>query len=904
MIFKDGWLRMKAWMVMAVTVMGVQSSVQGQVANSDFYTATAGLALSVAAPGVLGNDTGSGSLTAALVTGPANGTLTFNADGSFVYTPTNNFTGMDGFTYRARTTMASSSPASVDIMVLGPGELFHDDFSRPTNNGSIFPWTLVSGYVGVGTWGISNVSGTWGITNGLMRGTGTNYCYGYTYNGNTNWTDYSVEGQFRFSRNSAASAGILGRLNPVTGAHYAVWIYPEQSDEYNVPPLNGIPRLWLYKYESWTSYTSIGQWSSLPAVGTNWHTLKLAFQGSNIFAYFDGTLVTNATDDGSLDGQPAYTNGSMGLNLWISTTPYIFSVDNLIVRTPVASTANAADDTYAAAAATGPTLYVPAPGILANDTGSGTLTALLVSGPANGNLTLTNNGGFSYTPTNNFVGIDSFTYQCKDGTTTSGVATVTLTVSNLVFDLAIGKSGAATIPATSNLAYTISVTNNGPAGVSSVTVTDALPAGVGFVSASGNWATNNGLVTWSLGTLASGQVSNLTLTIAAPVSGTLTNAASVGPLLNDSNPANNMTPPVLTTVTPVADVGLGNTGPAGVVYGTSFNYTISVTNLGPSTAAGLSVTDTVPAGLVFVAASANWTTNGSQVVWTNLGSLASGKTTNLTLTVQSTSSGIATNLAGGSSSTTDPNPANNTAPPVVTTITKALPIVTWLAPANIVYGTPLSTNQNDATSSVPGNFVYNPTNGTVLTVRTNALQAVYTPLDTNYATTNLSVPLVVMPALVRVSADDKTRLYSLTNPVLTASYNGFVNNENANVLSGSPALSTPANSASPAGDYPIAVALGTLSNANYSFFFTNGTLRVTPAPVPVITSFGLTNGAANLTWTSFAGATYRVQAIDNLSGTNWSDMASDVMASGSTVTQTNLPGNVIQRYYRVWLRTL
>ena len=71
-------------------------------------------------------------------------------------------------------------------------------------------------------------------------------------------------------------------------------------------------------------------------------------------------------------------------------------------------------------------LHVSAPGVLANDSsGSGALTALLASGPAHGTLTSTNNGGFTYTPANNFVGNDSFTYKATDGQTTSSVATVT-----------------------------------------------------------------------------------------------------------------------------------------------------------------------------------------------------------------------------------------------------------------------------------------------------------------------------------------------------------------------------------------------------------------------------------------------------------------------------------------------
>ena len=53
------------------------------------------------------------------------------------------------------------------------------------------------------------------------------------------------------------------------------------------------------------------------------------------------------------------------------------------------------------------------------------LTAILVSGPAHGTLTLNADGSFSYTPDANFNGADSFTYKANDGTADSNVATVT-----------------------------------------------------------------------------------------------------------------------------------------------------------------------------------------------------------------------------------------------------------------------------------------------------------------------------------------------------------------------------------------------------------------------------------------------------------------------------------------------
>ena len=120
--------RLKAQIILAFVMIGVWHLVQGQIATNDFYVAQEGSAFTVPAPGVLANDMGS-NLTATLVNSPANGTLALNVDGSFTYTPTNNFTGMDGFTYQTAGS-SGSGLATVDIMVVAPGELFYDNFAR------------------------------------------------------------------------------------------------------------------------------------------------------------------------------------------------------------------------------------------------------------------------------------------------------------------------------------------------------------------------------------------------------------------------------------------------------------------------------------------------------------------------------------------------------------------------------------------------------------------------------------------------------------------------------------------------------------------------------------------------------------------------------------------------------
>jgi hypothetical protein len=83
------------------------------------------------------------------------------------------------------------------------------------------------------------------------------------------------------------------------------------------------------------------------------------------------------------------------------------------------------------------------------------------------------------------------------------------------------------------------------------------------------------------------------------------------------------------------------------------------------------------------------------------------------------------------------------------------PTLTWTNPASIVYGTPLSSDQRNATASVPGTFTYSPPEGTVLYAITDQpLSVVFTPTDTaDYpivaASTNINVyaakPTIIWP---------------------------------------------------------------------------------------------------------------------------------------------------------------
>ena len=78
--------------------------------------------------------------------------------------------------------------------------------------------------------------------------------------------------------------------------------------------------------------------------------------------------------------------------------------------------------------------------------------------------------------------------------------------------------------------------------------------------------------------------------------------------------------------------------------------------------------------------------------------------------------------------------------------TRITPKITWSNPANRIYGTALNSTQLDASTSVPGTFVYTPTSGTKLSVGMHTLNTTFTPTDiANYTTASASVLINVTP---------------------------------------------------------------------------------------------------------------------------------------------------------------
>jgi len=102
-----------------ILTINVSSVNDPPVAVADAYTTNEGTQLAVAAPGVLGNDTDldSDPLTTILDSGSTHGLLALSLDGSFVYTPTLNYYGLDSFTYHASDGALGSNVVTVTIAV-------------------------------------------------------------------------------------------------------------------------------------------------------------------------------------------------------------------------------------------------------------------------------------------------------------------------------------------------------------------------------------------------------------------------------------------------------------------------------------------------------------------------------------------------------------------------------------------------------------------------------------------------------------------------------------------------------------------------------------------------------------------------------------------------------------------
>jgi uncharacterized repeat protein (TIGR01451 family) len=237
-------------------------------------------------------------------------------------------------------------------------------------------------------------------------------------------------------------------------------------------------------------------------------------------------------------------------------------------------------------------------------------------------------GGAAYPSVSNTAAVTSSTPDPDTGNNSStDVAQVAV-----VDDLTILKTHTGTALAGADLAYTLAVGNLGPtADPGPVTVTDPLPAGETFVSATGTgWSCSDALSTvtcLSSGAIPVGYAGSIALVVllGQPAVPSVSNTATITGTGTDVDPGNNSS-------TDVTGVGPGSTliitktlDSASLVASGSASYTINVANQGPSPAQGVAVSDHMPSGLVPQTASgAGWSCQitGQDVACDSSGSMA------------------------------------------------------------------------------------------------------------------------------------------------------------------------------------------------------------------------------------------------------------------------------------------
>jgi VCBS repeat-containing protein len=408
------------------------------VAQADAYATGAGVALTVAAAsGVLANDSDpdGNAISAALVTGPAHGTLSLAANGSFTYTPTAGWSGADSFTYRASDGSLTSSATTVNLTVSPVNR-------APVAQVDAYSTTAAVALAVATTSGVlANDSDPDGnalsaaLVTGPAHGTLSLAANGsFVYTPTPGWVG-ADSFTYRASDGALTSSATTVSLT----------VQPPLN---NVPPAAGNDE---YAVNSgWGQKLVVNAANGLLAndsdANGNPMTVKLV-QGPS-----SGTLQLNA--DGSFTYTPALFNSTKAVTFQYQTsdgysqsvvaTATIDIVSSFSPAPQIDKSIIVQNDTYAAVR--GQALSVDAAhGVLANDSDreGEALSASLVSGSANGTVSFASDGSFNFTPLATFTGTTSFTYRVTDGNGVSTNGTATITVAAAAAAPALAGAGAA-----------------------------------------------------------------------------------------------------------------------------------------------------------------------------------------------------------------------------------------------------------------------------------------------------------------------------------------------------------------------------------------------------------------------------------------------------------------------------
>ncbi|KLU01501.1 protein containing DUF11 [Rhodopirellula islandica] len=272
-----------------------------------------------------------------------------------------------------------------------------------------------------------------------------------------------------------------------------------------------------------------------------------------------------------------------------------------------------------------------------------------------------------------------------DSTNNTDTVTVAVTPE---FDLTIAKTvqgGATTFGPNDTVTFNIVVshdtnddgteTDNGesPSTATGAIVTDTLPAGLTFASATSGGAavtptsTTNGVIVFPEFDLAPGTTRTLTITATVndDASGSITNNVSLATDTGETQTDNNSAS-VPVTVVPEANVRVTKTVDVTTAQtGVQLTYTVNVFNDGPSPAAAVTAVDTLPAGLTFVSGTgpSGALSATGQTVTVNGGTIASGSSFQFTI-IASVNDGVTDDQVNNvtvSTTTAETNTTDNTA---------------------------------------------------------------------------------------------------------------------------------------------------------------------------------------------------------------------------------------------------
>ncbi|MCL2787189.1 MAG: hypothetical protein FWD59_01635 [Micrococcales bacterium] len=295
----------------------------------------------------------------------------------------------------------------------------------------------------------------------------------------------------------------------------------------------------------------------------------------------------------------------------------------------------------------------------------------------------------------------SVTSSTPDPVLTNNSATVTRVVGTPQADMAMVKTGPSSAVAGEPISFTLEATNRGPADATAVVVSDTLPAAITATAAIPTRGScvivppaaskppgGTQTVTCSVGTIPgpSGPGATQGGLISVGIEGTIDSATPPGALTNTASVdsaydpvGSNNSSTWTTTVTESADLQVSKVGSITTIpsVGGAVVYTVTVKNLGPSTARGATLTDLLPVQLTFGSASATGMSCANTVTTTSdpafmsltctIASLAAGAEASVAISTVA-GSGVASLQAGDTLVETatvnygrDPNSDNNVA---------------------------------------------------------------------------------------------------------------------------------------------------------------------------------------------------------------------------------------------------